>query len=173
MLVIFNTWTRCFATSVFSPGGSRHALRQASSRAQHRQYRCPKRSCCSRPSSSEEKPVEGVTHTCSWGSSEVFMCSAIKSWAQRWGWDTVLLIHALPTPALVLSFLWPWTYVPHLILCLLIYTTSLPEPSLFLLHPSLSSDPFPLLLLLPSSCQIPHPSLFNLLSLEANLLFDT
>lgn len=172
--MIFNTWTRCFATPVFSPGGSRHALRQASSRAQqHRHSRCPKWSCCSRPSSSEEKPVEaGDTHVQP-RELRVFTCSAIKSWAQRWGWDTVLLIHALPTPALVLSFLWPWTYVPHLILCLLIYTTPLPEPSLFLSHPSLSSYPFPLLLLLPSSCQIPPPSLFRLLSLEANLLFDT
>jgi len=54
MLVIFNTRTLCFAASAFFPGGSRWA----SSRAQHRQYHCPKHSVCSQESSSEKKPVE-------------------------------------------------------------------------------------------------------------------
>lgn len=127
----------------------------------------------------------GMTHMCSWGSSEVFTSSAIESWAQR---DTMLRhrashsssTHSCPCPVLSLAvgilspslpmsahlpYISPRdTYVTQSPACFLCILTCPPT-----LSPSLSRCP----LFCSSSCQIPPPPLFRVLSLEASPLADT
>lgn len=162
--VIFNTWMLCFATSVFSPERNRLGLTWASSRAQHRHYRCTKNNS-SQSSSTAEKP-ERVTY--------IHAAKGVQRYSRALQWSSAALCaHFIPIHPSPLSypFSGSGTHFAHsTYACLSTLHLSLSvfihfkNPSLFPLCPYLLLDliffPSPLSCFYPSSCTShPHLSL--------------